>query len=142
MNVMNTKAANLKGLDDGFTLIEVMIAIAVLTIGILGVMAMQVHSIDGNASAMRRTRALTLSQDAIERIMSAPFSSFAVGTTSSTNESYTIDQLVEVLPASALTATDALRVTVTARWTEGGIQRTLPLVFIKSQNMENSYVPE
>jgi len=139
---MNTKAVNLKGLDDGFTLIEVMIAIAVLTIGILGVMAMQVHSIDGNASAMRRTRALTLSQDAIERIMSAPFSSFAVGTTSSTNESYTIDQLVEVLPASALTATDALRVTVTARWTEGGIQRTLPLVFIKSQNMENSYVPE
>jgi len=139
---MNTKAANLKGLDDGFTLIEVMIAIAVLTIGILGVMAMQVHSIDGNASAMRRTRALTLSQDAIERIMSAPFSSFAVGTTSSTNESYTINQLVEVLPASALTATDALRVTVTARWTEGGIQKTLPLVFIKSQNMENSYVPE
>ena len=139
---MNKKAANLVGLDDGFTLIEVMIAIAVLTIGILGVMAMQVHSIDGNASAMRRTRALTMSQDAIERIMSAPFSSFVVGgpTNLPTNDpTYTMDQKVDAVPALGA---DALSVTVTTRWPEGGINRTMPLTFIKSKNMEESYVPE
>ncbi len=37
--------------QDGFTLIEVMIAIFILTIGILGAAAMQVASIDGNSTA-------------------------------------------------------------------------------------------
>ena len=84
--------------------------------------------------------------------MSAPFSSFnpppapCAGlpcTITSTNDSYTITQLIEEPPAvSALTAADAVWVTVTASWAEGGLQKTMPLTFIKSQNVENSYVPE
>jgi type IV pilus modification protein PilV len=140
MKVMNSKAANFKGCDDGFTLIEVMIAIAVLTIGILAVIAMQVHSINGNASAMHRTRALTIGQDAMERIMGTPFSTLATGTTTSINGAYTATQVIADPPAaSPFTNADALWITITTTWQEGAVQKSIPLTFIKSLNMERSY---
>lgn len=45
--------------SDGFTLIEVIIALAILTIGILSVNAMQIVSIRGNHTANRLTTAAT-----------------------------------------------------------------------------------
>ena len=41
------------GGQDGFTLIEVMIAVAVFAIGILSLSVMQTSAINGNASANR-----------------------------------------------------------------------------------------
>jgi len=59
--------------QNGFTLIEVLIAIAVLTIGILGAAAMQVASIDGNSIAIRITSAATLASDTHETLMALPY---------------------------------------------------------------------
>jgi len=50
----------------GFTLIEVIIALAVLTIGILAVNAMQTVSVRGNFSANRITTAATWATDRAE----------------------------------------------------------------------------
>jgi len=130
------KAARLIRKDDGFTLIEVMIALAVLTIGILGVMGMQVHSIAENAKAMSRTRALTMGQDMIERNIETPFASLAVGTTPFTNGPYTITRVIAGSPLP-----NALWVTVTTTWTEGGVQKSIPITLLKSTNMEKSYDP-
>ncbi len=59
--------------NDGFTLIEVMIAIVVLTIGLLGAGAMQLSSVNGNANASRMTEATNLALDQVESIMSWDF---------------------------------------------------------------------
>jgi type IV pilus modification protein PilV len=56
--------------ENGFTLIEVVIAIVVLTIGILSTYSMQVSSIQGNATANQLTTASTLALDQIEQILS------------------------------------------------------------------------
>ena len=53
----------------GFTLIEVLIVMAIFSIGILAVAAMQVTSTKGNASARRITEATALAETQIENLM-------------------------------------------------------------------------
>ncbi|MGD8671407.1 MAG: type IV pilus modification protein PilV [Desulfobacterales bacterium] len=57
----------------GFTLIEVLIAMAIFAIGILAVTTMQMRSINQNASARMQTEATTLAVDWMERLLSLPY---------------------------------------------------------------------
>jgi prepilin-type N-terminal cleavage/methylation domain-containing protein len=59
--------------NNGFTLIEVMIAIMVLVIGLLGAGAMQLSSVNGNANASHLTEATNLALEQIENILSWDF---------------------------------------------------------------------
>lgn len=59
--------------QEGFTLIEVIIALFVLTIGILGAFAMQGAAINGNSIASQITQAATLGGDRLETIMTLPY---------------------------------------------------------------------
>jgi prepilin-type N-terminal cleavage/methylation domain-containing protein len=59
--------------QNGFTLIEVLIAIALLTIGILGAATMQIASIGGNSLAIRLTSAATWASDTQETLMALPY---------------------------------------------------------------------
>lgn len=52
----------------GFTLLEVLVAIVILSIGLLGAAAMQTTAITGNASAMNRSRAIGLAEEMADRI--------------------------------------------------------------------------
>jgi type IV pilus assembly protein PilV len=57
----------------GFSLIEVMISILVLSFGLLGVAGMQVTSIQVNSIANKITTASTILQDKVETLMALPF---------------------------------------------------------------------
>lgn len=57
----------------GFTLIEVMLAIAILSIGILAIAAMQVKAIQSNSSANYQSRAVQLAEDRLESLMLIPY---------------------------------------------------------------------
>ncbi len=59
--------------ERGFTLIEVLIAMAIFSIGILGVGTMQLRSSTGNTSARIRTEASTWAQDRVETLMLLPY---------------------------------------------------------------------
>lgn len=59
---------------NGFTLLEVIVAIAVLTIGILSFYTMHFSSIMGNAKASTITQASNAARDKIEKLMSKDFS--------------------------------------------------------------------
>jgi type IV pilus assembly protein PilV len=59
--------------DDGFTLIEVLIAIFVLSIGVLAVGMMQISSINGNKIAFNISEASFLAESELERLLSIPF---------------------------------------------------------------------
>lgn len=57
---------------NGFTLLEVMIAIAILAIGMLGIAGLNMVSMEHNHSAYLRSQAITISQDIIERMRNNP----------------------------------------------------------------------
>lgn len=52
----------------GFTLLEVLVAIVILSIGLLAVAAMQTTAIVGNTSAMNRSRAIGLAEEMADRV--------------------------------------------------------------------------
>ena len=55
--------------NSGFALIEVLIAMAILTIGILSLFSMQIHSVQGNTKANRQTIESCLDSDKIEQLI-------------------------------------------------------------------------
>jgi prepilin-type N-terminal cleavage/methylation domain-containing protein len=59
--------------NSGFTLIEALIAMVILTIGILGTMAMQTTSIRGNYRASTMSRASSNASGMLEYLRSMPF---------------------------------------------------------------------
>ena len=54
--------------SQGFTLIEVLIAIIVLSIGLLGLAGLQLTSLRNSNSAYTRSQAVILSYDIVDRI--------------------------------------------------------------------------
>ncbi len=63
--------------NSGFTLIEVMIAMVILTIGLLGTAALITEIIRGNQISNRVTTATTLAQDKMEEIKGSGYDSAA-----------------------------------------------------------------
>ncbi len=63
----------------GFSLIETLVALVVLSIGLLGIAALHVDSVRNGQSALQRTRAVTLAADMADRIRANPLGDYDVG---------------------------------------------------------------
>ena len=110
----------------GFTLIEVLIAIAVFSIGILAVSAMQMTSVKGNASARRVTEATALAENPIERLLELPYDHNdlnpdpALNPHQATSGPYEIDWTVTDTDLDGDGTNDSKTVSVTVNWTYRG----------------------
>ena len=132
----------LKKKGAGFTLIEVMIALTVLLIGMLGIAAMLVTSIDANENNKRSTEATYLVEQQLEIFRGAPYSAVAGMTSTDTNNNTYInargDKLTDlpciytriwtVLPNPGNTKT----ITVTVNWKYKGQPHSVSLASVKS----------
>lgn len=65
----------------GFTLIEAMVALIVLSVGLLGIAAMYVETLRANRTSLFRTQAVTLASDIADRMRAnrAPANAYACG---------------------------------------------------------------
>ncbi len=61
--------------DKGFTLVEVMIGMAIFLIGFLAVGTMQIAAVNGNAGAREATEAATRATDQLETLIALPYDS-------------------------------------------------------------------
>jgi type IV pilus assembly protein PilV len=106
---------NLKS-EKGFTLLEVIVAISILSIGILAVASMQIMSLKGDAFAQSRTESATWAQDKMEELLSLPYDhpNLTVGSSYSdeTRGNYLIRYTVE---NNAVSNTKLLTVSVRLR---------------------------
>ena len=71
MNRLNNK--------DGFTLIEVMVALVLLMVAMLAVGTMQITAIRGNAFGKEMQMAVVFGREVLERAMSAPYNNVVAG---------------------------------------------------------------
>jgi type IV pilus assembly protein PilV len=79
--------------ENGFTLVEVLIALTIFAIGMLGVAAMQITGIQGNATAKWHTQSSSWATAEVERLMTLPYghADLAAGAHSPvTREHYTV----------------------------------------------------
>lgn len=63
----------------GFTLLEVMITLVILSVGMLGLASMQIMAIKGNSFGQRLSIASTLAQNKLEELRQVEFDSIADG---------------------------------------------------------------
>ena len=57
----------------GFSIVEVMIGIAVFSVGVLAILSMQISGVKGNSIARHYTEASTIGVDKIEALMALPY---------------------------------------------------------------------
>lgn len=106
--------------NQGFTLLEILIAMAVFAIGILAVGSMQISAIENNASARMRSEATVLAADKLEDLMSLknyddPLLDTDTHSDSSPNNIYCIEWTANVDSPIPSTKT----ITLSVRWTDG-----------------------
>jgi type IV pilus assembly protein PilV len=109
--------------DQGFTLIEVLIALTIFAVGLLAVAAMQTSAIKVNSTADQITTRITWAQDKIEELMALPYtdSQLQAGTSSpqmTPDGIYTISWTVIVGstdPGTPIPGTKLITVTVTGK---------------------------
>lgn len=123
----------------GFTLLEVIIALMLFTLGILGVAAMQLRATYGNASGQRLTEATRQAEIAVESLLLEPYPAvIPAAPVVNTVGQYTVTTTYANVAPFAFDA--AQRVTINVTWDEPGIPgRNVVLSFIKSANMDDSY---
>ncbi len=75
--------------ENGFTLIEVLIALVILSFGILAVAKMQITSVGSNTNSRKYTEASTWGTSIIESIMSTAYDDASLTTGNDNNGIYT-----------------------------------------------------
>ena len=70
---LKTQISNVKTSPAGFTRVEVLIALAVFSIGILAVFAMQISAINQNSAARMQSEATSVAVHTMERLAAAPY---------------------------------------------------------------------
>jgi type IV pilus assembly protein PilV len=119
-------------IEEGFTLIEIMIALVVMSIGLTALAAVQISAIRGNAFSKRMTTAVSIADEKIEQLKSSPYANIlsepSIQITQS-NMNFTMQ--VTVTANSPLPNSKKVEVVVT--WSEGSKSHSVPITTIVSQ---------
>ncbi len=77
LNLAKVCIKRFDGWQQGYSIIEVMISLAIFAIGILGVATLQILATNGNTTARKCSEASEIAQGQIESLMAMPYSSVA-----------------------------------------------------------------
>ena len=116
--------------EDGFTLIEVLIAITIFAVGLLAVAGMQTSAIRMNSTAGKLTNLSTWGMDKIEELSALPYSDPLLDSAGNPHqellEDYTISWIV--IDNNPVTNTKNITVTVTGQGKRADISILKPNV--------------
>jgi prepilin-type N-terminal cleavage/methylation domain-containing protein len=85
------RALSLKD-KQGFTLVEFLVATAILSVGLLALINLQWMSIRGNHDSKEMTTAVLLAEKKMEKLKNTPYSSLPIGTFYDTNSMDGLEQ--------------------------------------------------
>jgi prepilin-type N-terminal cleavage/methylation domain-containing protein len=120
--------------NEGFTLVEVMIGMAIFLIGFLAVGSMQIAAINGNAGAREATEAATRATNQLETLIALPYDSI-VSRGPVTNGAYTVSwDVVNGTSSLDTPLPDTKTITVTVDWLQRG-PRSFVVTYMKTGNL-------
>jgi prepilin-type N-terminal cleavage/methylation domain-containing protein len=125
------KKNNMLPNNKGFTLVEVMIGMAIFIIGYLAVASMQMVAIKGDTGARKTTEAATLAADRLETLMVLPYENLITGG-SVTEGPYEVSWEFDLDPFPPLKNIKIISVKV--EWQHGD-QRKFEASYIKTTNL-------
>lgn len=117
----------------GFTLIEMMIAIFILSVGILGLLAVHVTATRTNFQASRMTAAVTENADRHEKLLAQDYDAAMLApgsTTTFVDGKYTITWNVS---AEGVPIPNVKTITINTAWKENGQDRSVQYVYYKAK---------
>jgi type IV pilus assembly protein PilV len=119
-------------IEEGFTLIEIMIALVIMSIGLTALAAVQISAIRGNAFSKRMTTAVSIADEKIEQIKSIPYANIiSESSIQITQSNMNFTRQVTVTNNSPLPNSRKVEVVVT--WPEGSKSHSVPITTIVSQ---------
>ena len=99
--------------DKGFLMIEVILAIAIIAIGLFAVMSLATVVIKGNTQSKNVTAAITLAQDKMEYFRGIDYDN--ISGTSTVNNDYYLQALVQ----NNIPGTNTKTITINVYWNPG-----------------------
>jgi type IV pilus assembly protein PilV len=120
------------GREDGFTLVETMLTLVILSIGLTALAAVQLTAIKANTFSKRMTTATLLAEATLEQLKDTPYANVqSVAATTVTAANLQFTRQVTVTANSPVA--NAKTVLVAVGWTEGAQTRTVPVTTILYQ---------
>lgn len=129
----NAEGSNSKSDNGGFSLIEVMIALAIFSIGILGVASMQILSVNYNSHARRTSEATTWGVERMESLMTLPYADADLDPVN--NNPHTDTRGIYNITWNVTDNTDNKRINMTVSWTVRGVTKNILLNYVKPQDI-------
>jgi type IV pilus assembly protein PilV len=115
--------------QNGFTLIEVLISIAVFSIGILGVATMNIYAINGNAASFDMTRAVYMASAKVESLSAKDIDSSYLA--AGDYEESGIDNLYDINWNITNLSSFSKKIDIKVSWKKRGKNKELSVSYIK-----------
>jgi prepilin-type N-terminal cleavage/methylation domain-containing protein len=114
--------------QNGYSLVEILIAVTIFSIGILAVAGMQISSMYGNAFSRNTTGAVTIAQDRIEQTMDLSFdhADLSAGNYTETQGMYNVAWTIN----DDVMAPNTKTIDVTLTWTQYGQPKTFQTRYV------------
>lgn len=119
----------------GFSLIEVLTAIAILIISMLGVLNTMVVAIDHNLSNILRDEAVSIAQQQMNELRNQAFESLSSGSTSVTRNFRKLTKTYTVQWTASSLSTNSIAIEVVVSWTFSGLNHQHSITSVISSDV-------
>ena len=134
-NATNRNTRQRLATEEGFTLMEVLIAISILAVGLLAIASMQIAAIQTTGGAKAISKGVLWAEDRMEYFSSLPYNHTALS--AGTGKADPLGSPAGYTLTYSVTNNDpkpqCKRITITVRWAEKGVTKTTTLTGVKPQ---------
>jgi len=113
--------------EGGFTLIEMLIAVSILSAGLLALGSMKVSAIGGNAHSANVTEGSTLAADRLEKLLALPYTHADLTSGAHVDPSPPAGRTVRWNIVDNAPLLNTKTITLTVQWTDHEIQKSVSM---------------